>query len=289
MLIRFFAVALFALLLSACGSGDSGPAPAAPSSSTGRPTGLPTGGGRHDAYFFGNARIEGGIYFAQALLARDGTLRLYIAGPDGVASQVAAQFVGSTAIRSDQLTGTGTIIGHGCANRDSHRYCGSTATAEIDGRFSTSSLDAEILVTSDAGNERWMLSFSQHALFYNTLPVANLAGQYVELIADFARSGDTVVNIDRAGRLFFQSPGSGCTGNGILVQRPDSSFNLYDVTLTIAACKPTHGYLNGEFEGIASPAADGWDYGSFLLQILLSTPKAAPSQMAIAMSGRTQF
>jgi hypothetical protein len=72
---------------------------------------------------------------------------------------------------------------------------------------------------------------------------------------DFALDGDTILSIDAAGRLDFQSAHSGCTGNGTLT--PHGEFNVYDALVTIERCNAPYIYLNGEYEGLAttSPSA----------------------------------
>jgi hypothetical protein len=277
--------ALFAHVLAACSGGEGAPPLAnPPPANLGSTPSVPTGNRGYGPYFYGGVQIEGREHFGVALLTADGTLRIHVAD----ATQ-AAQFVGRVRVQPRGLTGTGAIIGQSCANPGPNPYCGKTSTGVIAGTFVPSGLQAEVHVTREGGNEVWLLNFGTHNLFMNPVSMETLSGQYRELLAEFARDGDTIVNIDSTGQLFFQSPSSGCVGNGTLARRPDGSFNLYDVTLTIGDCNSVYAHLNGEFQGIASPAADGWDYGGFLLQILLSSPEEAASQMAITMSGRTEF
>lgn len=279
---------MFAQIVAACGGGVSNTSPPV---STGVPAPPSTTASTTRSYYFGNASINAAHYFAEALLTRDGAIRLYVAGPHGIPAgpAISAQFVGQVAVRSNQVSGSGTIVGQGCAGPDANRFCRQTAAAEIRATLQARELTGEIHVTGGEGDEVWALSLSPHDLFLDKVRVGTLAGQYTEIVAEFARQSDTVVNLDSAGRMFFQSPGSGCTGNGALAERPDGSFNIYDVTLTIESCNAPYAYLNGEFAGLASPAANGWDYSSFLLNILLSRPDAAASQVAIAMSGVTEL
>ena len=58
------------------------------------------------------------------------------------------------------------------------------------------------------------------------------------------------MSVDGAGRIFFQSAHSACTGNGTLAPHRDGVFNVYDVTLTIDNCGGPYAYLNGEYEGL---------------------------------------
>jgi hypothetical protein len=115
------------------------------------------------------------------------------------------------------------------------------------------------------------------------------AGLYEETIADFTsrRSQDTVIRVDNAGLLFFQSANSGCTANGSLEPHLEGAFNVYDATLTIENCTDAYQSLNGVFEGLATRTIeDGWwdGWGDWLV-IMLSTPSGAPAEAAITMWG----
>ena len=110
------------------------------------------------------------------------------------------------------------------------------------------------------------------------------SGQYTETLAEAAR--DAVINLDSGGRFFFQSPQSGCVGNGTLVPHADGIFNVYDVALLVENCASGHEESNGEFEGLATrTVGGGWDYWGDWLVLWLSTPETAPVPQAFVMWG----
>jgi hypothetical protein len=106
----------------------------------------------------------------------------------------------------------------------------------------------------------------------------HLRGILSERYAAFARNEPVVIDID-GGRLFFQSPSSGCTGNGELTPHDDGRYFVFDVALTVENCSATYADLNGRFEGLATTTQGGyWDYDNWLV-MLLSTPGASPSAL----------
>ena len=103
-------------------------------------------------------------------------------------------------------------------------------------------------------------------------------GLFREELAQFAQAGDVIATIDSAGRLFFQSPDSGCTGNGTLAPHADGRFYVFDVNLLIESCDTRYAFLNGEFEGLATESQGGyWDYDNWLI-MFLSTPDGSMQQ-----------
>ena len=105
-----------------------------------------------------------------------------------------------------------------------------------------------------------------------------VAGQYQEALATFALDGDTIVNVDQAGQMSFQSANSGCTGSGTVRVHLDGSHNAFDVALTIGNCKAPHGEMNGTFAGLATiTGSSKWNYDA-LLRMWLS--KGDPLQPA---------
>ena len=69
----------------------------------------------------------------------------------------------------------------------------------------------DIHVTTKAGDEIWSPALSEWNNYY-VLPATaeNVAGQYTEVLAEFALDGDTIMSVDLAGKLSFQSAHSGC-------------------------------------------------------------------------------
>jgi hypothetical protein len=101
----------------------------------------------------------------------------------------------------------------------------------------------------------------------------------VERLAPFAATGEPVITIDAGGRLFFQSPMSGCIGNGALV--PHGHHYVFAVDLVIEGCDNAHAYLNGRFEGFATESQSGaWDYDAWLV-MWLATLDGSHSRVAL--------
>jgi hypothetical protein len=91
-----------------------------------------------------------------------------------------------------------------------------------------------------------------------------------ELLAEFAVGGDVIMNVDSAGKLFFQSAKSGCVGNGALSAHLDGSADTLDVTLQMENCSGAYAYLNGSYAGLALLTSSSvWDYDA-LLRVWLS-------------------
>jgi hypothetical protein len=73
-------------------------------------------------------------------------------------------------------------------------------------------------------------------------------------------SGDTIISIAADGSLVFQSPESGCTGNGQSQPHLNGAVSVYNVSLTISGCQAPYDYLNGIFVGLASVSPGSyWD------------------------------
>ena len=244
--------------------------------------------------FVGTVKIGDTEYFGDALLTVDGAIRLYVGSPyvaDGTVQQTrpagSAQFVGSFHLIEGRAYGNGLIIGQGCAGTEAFRFCAGTASGAMSLAVASGNLQGEIQIPGWEDIEIWVLELAPWDHYY-VLPAAHeyVAGQYREELAEFALDGDTVMNIDRAGQLFFQSAHSGCTGNGTLAPHLDGVFNVYDVALTIRNCNAPYAYLNGGFEGLAttSPGAY-WDYDSFL-RVWMSKQDEERPRSALTLLGR---
>jgi len=296
LMVRFLPGLLFAYALAGCGGGEN---TGSRSAALPPPAALPrpAAEGWH-GHFIGTVTIGDRARYGDALLTVDGLIRLYIGGPyvsDGTVDQSkpesSAQFTGSIEVDGDQATGSGVIIGQGCAVPDTAGFCGETAFAEVRIAFAGPGLESgeiagEIQVRTNDGDETWSLELTSWSNFY-TLPatLGSVAGQYQEELAEFAQD-DVLINVDSGGQLFFQSAHSGCTGNGSVAPHLDGEFNVYDVTLTIDGCDATYAHLIGEYDGLAtqSPGAY-WDYDSWL-RIWLSTRDGTPSQAGVTTWGR---
>jgi hypothetical protein len=189
------------------------------------------------------------------------------------------------------LYGSGLIIGQDCAINAANPFCDQTAPANIiasvqlnsDGSDSAA-LQGEIQVTTSGDTETWPLNM---ALWPDPLLAtsAAAAGQYKELLAEFASAGDVTMTIDSSGKLFFQSANSGCVGNGALVPHLDGAGDTYDVTLVMENCNGAYAYLNGHYDGLALPTTSSyWDYDS-LLRVWLSKPSRESPPAALTMLG----
>lgn len=292
-MVRFFLSLLFTQALVGCGGTGSDESPVPPSAG---PTVPPPTASAWDGRFVGVVKIGEVELYGDALFTADGLVRLYVGGPyvpSGLVQQTrpesSAQFVGNLEVHGDQAFGSGVIIGQGCAAHTLVRFCGETASGEISAALDSGDIQGEIQVTTNEGDETWVLDLQPWRNYYVlSASLKDVAGQYQEELAEFAPDGDTIMTVDQAGQLFFQSAHSGCTGNGTLAPHLDGAFNVYDVTLTIDSCNGQYAYLNGEFEGLATTSASAyWDYDS-LLRIWLSKRDAASSQAAVTMSGRPQ-
>jgi hypothetical protein len=116
-----------------------------------------------------------------------------------------------------------------------------------------------------------------------------VSGQYKEMLAEFASSGDVIVNFDSSGRFFFQSAASGCVGNGTSVARPDGTVGTFDVILLMESCTGPYAYLNGQYHGLALYTASSyWDYDSNL-RMWLSKPTGETPPVALATLGVPLF
>ena len=281
--------------LTACGGGNNEGAVPPPVQSP-PPVPLPTVGA-FQGRFIGTVKIGDVQYYGDAILTVDGAIRLYVgAGPyeaTGVIQQTrpetSEQFVGTLEVNRDQASGSGVIIAQGCAvPHGSAGLCGENATGELSlGNAAGGDLHGEIKVSVNDALSTWTLELSPWIYDYGQ-PASphSIARQFTELLAEFSIDGDTTVSIDSAGRLFFQSAHSGCTGNGTVLPHLDGAFNVYDVALTIASCNAPYAYLNGGFEGLASTSpSDYWGYDS-LLRIWLSKHAEEPSPAAVVMSGQ---
>jgi hypothetical protein len=242
-------------------------------------------------HFRGAAAVDGPEFshYVEGLLTVDGEVRLHMGGPGlggGVLSGAgipitvlpveALQFVGHVNWSGDVGNGSGVVVGESCVRPASGRWCGVAVPAEIALSGSGSDLKGELRVDTAEGDESWPIALTAWSSVYESSATHESASAIVtERFAPFARSEPVIVNID-GGRLFFQSPSSGCTGNGELTLHSDGRFHLFDVVLTIENCTTTYADFNGRFEGLATATQGGyWDYDRWFV-MLLSTPAGAP-------------
>jgi hypothetical protein len=245
-------------------------------------------------HYVGAVRIAEVTYFGDAVVTQDGALRLYVGGPydDGGELQVARpesseQFVGTIQMRDGQWSGSGVIIGQECAINPANRFCAQSAQAEfsadvgfVSGEAITAHLQGKIQVVTSGGTETWSLDLG---LWADEGPLGS--GQFKEVLAEFAGSSDVIVSLDGSGRLFFQSPGSSCVGNGTLAPHAAGPAGIYDATLLMESCSGAYAYLNGTYGGLALMTPSSiWDYDG-LLRIWLSKGSGDGAPAAFAMLG----
>ncbi|HKU17520.1 MAG TPA: hypothetical protein VJQ52_24210 [Steroidobacteraceae bacterium] len=272
-------------ILTACGGGaEYSDGLRAPTPDPGSGTVVPDAPRLSDWHgrFVGTATIGGEQRFADAILTVDGAIRLYVGGPANSNGGMqfskpgeAAQFVGSFTERlNNSARATGTVIGEHCGSSTSS-LCSELPQAELQLAPTASTIEGELRFTTAAGSQTWSVELIPWAHHYvEDATAGGLTGQYREEIADYASAGDTVVNIDSAGRLFFQSATSGCTGNGTLQPHLDGAYNVYDVAMIIDSCKASRSALNGAFTGLATTSSSSyWDY-DVLLRMWLSKADA---------------
>jgi hypothetical protein len=276
-------------------SAESLPSPTGPTT-----TGPSVTGDARQGRYVGTVTIGGVDYYGDALITADGLFRLYIGGryvSDGTVQgsipTASAQLVGTMAPPTNQSDGDDLIFGQECsAPVDPFELCSAPEHAKHSLAIQSGNLQGQIVVrTGPDSTATWPLNLGSWNNYYN-LPATQggLAGHYQEELADFAQAGDTIISIDASGDLSFQSPSSGCAGNGRLKPHLDGSFNVYDVSLTISNCQPPYDYLNAEFSGLATTSPSSyWDYDALLRMWLSQTDPyiwGDPPPPALMMSGR---
>lgn len=246
--------------------------------------------GAHGRYV-GTVTIGGVDYFGDALLTVDGAIRLYVGGPysaSGVLQMTrpenSAQLVGSVQVQGNDALGSGFVVGEGCAGAAPIRFCNDTASAEIRLFVDAENLQGEVQVSANVGDETWLLDLGEWSDWYFfSAERSFLAGQYQEWLAEFNVDADMIVSIDSAGRLFFQSAPSSCTGNGTVTPHRDGVFNVYEVGLTLENCTGGYAYLNGVYAGFATTTPSSvWNYDS-LLRVWLSNADGTSPTAAVTL------
>lgn len=282
--------AVASAMLAGCGGELSEDTPPAAIAQTPAPRPLV-----YHGYFAGSVDIGGIKHFADTILTADGLVRLYVGGPHEPGGNLdmrrpahAVQFTGSVRVRNAPTqvtaTGTGSVIGLTCTPPDIGRFCAGNGTAELNVTGDGETLVGELRI-SGGPTEVWTLNMWVMPFYYGSASASSsVAGQFRELHAEFATGLDTVINVDRAGRLFFQSPESRCVGNGSLAPHADGRFGVYDVMLRVDSCAAGRAYLNGTFEGLlVLTNSNPWNYDT-VMRMWLSTsgaPQTAMSSMGI--------
>ena len=293
-----FALMLAGLLLDACGGDGSGQSAGATTSSA---AGVPSSTQEWTGHYVGVVGIADATYFGDAVVTQDGAFRLYIGGAyhnDGVLQaarpESSEQFAGTVQLRDGQMrdgqwSGSGVIVGQECAINPANRFCAQPAPAELsanvtfDSGSGTARLQGKIQLVTSGGTETWTLDLG---LWSYDGPL--VSGQFKEVLAELARSGDVIVSLDASGSFFFQGSASSCVGNGTLTAHSAGPAGIYDVTLLLESCSGAYASLNGTYGGLAlATPSSAWDYDS-LLRIWLSKGSGDGSPAALTMLGEPQ-
>jgi hypothetical protein len=198
------------------------------------------------------------------------------------------QFSGHVALNGAEGSGTGRVTGEACAAPDTGRFCGDSVAAEISmsglANRTETKLTGEIRTATTGGEETWELDLSVWSAYYHLrATLGQLGSPFTEELAQFAEGDEVVISFDGAGRLFFQGPATGCTGNGVLTPHLDGEFYVFDVELLIENCNASYGFLNTRFTGLATETQNGyWDYDTWLV-MFVSTPEGAELPVALTM------
>lgn len=239
----------------------------------------------------GTVSIGGTKYYGEALVTVDGLIRLYVGGSgpyvdDGALEAIkpasSELFAGTLDMHGINASGNGVVIGLGCGTASqTNEFCAEEATGAISFAVSGGNLRGEIQVAGGDSTATWALNLGWWPYYYTqTGTLMSVAGQYQEKVAEFANE-DTVINVDGTGKLFFQSPHSGCVGNGTLTPHLDGRFGVYDVSLTIGNCGAPYSYLNGQLDGLATTSPSSyWDYDSDLI-MWVSSPSGAATHVGL--------
>lgn len=297
---RFLVSPLFAFAIAGCGGSGGGASPAPLSAEALQTPASLAAAQAWGGHFIGTVKIGDVEYYGDALITGDGAIRLYVGGPyapDGAVQESrpesSDQFVGNLEVHEDHAFGSGVIIGQQCARpHDRIGFCGENASAEIHiAQYALVTaaeigIKGEIHVTENEATELWSLDLQPLGNYSGLRArLGYVQGTYQEGLAEFVLDGDTLMSVNFAGQLFFQSAHSGCIGNGKLAPHLDGEFDIYDATLAITNCRAPYDYLNGEFEGLATlTPSSAWDYDS-LLRIWLTGRDRPQSQAAVTMLG----
>jgi hypothetical protein len=222
----------------------------------------------------------------EMILASDGQVRVFVSdySESGTGE---FSFAGSVDTVDPSNWSPGVVIGENCARSEPTFGCGHAIPGEIrltpglNGMLGTR---IRWVRADGTGYDSVALNLHWPTSTYRDVPATLQAAQgtYQELLADFAEAGDVVTTLDAAGNLFFQSPTTGCTGNGTLTPYGDGSLNLYSVDLVIDNCDGKFAYLNTSLEGLATRSVGEARWGDWLM-LWLSSPPGAANDVALTM------
>jgi hypothetical protein len=87
--------------------------------------------------------------------------------------------------------------------------------------------------------------------------------------------------VGAAGLMFFQSPATGCVGNGKMT--PQKKFGVVGVELIIENCRGRFAYLNGRYLGFSTSSPSSvWNYDA-VLRMWLVKPVGSARPAALTM------
>lgn len=287
--------ALGGVVLAGCGGGpgvDWGPTPESPPL-----PGPPAAEIKTHGRFVGTVTIDGVERFADGLLTQDGEFRLYV-GVDGEFSgaipqgrtEGGLQFAAALSVEDGDFVGGGFALGEGCVDPGNGRFCDAAVPADFSlrpaVRGTNATIEGEIRVAAPGGVETWTVEIDYWPNDYEIPATAlTMAGGWTELQAEFAGGAEIVVSIHADGSLFFQSPATGCTGNGQLTAHGDGAFYVHDFELHVESCAAAYATLNGDYRGFATSGPSSyWGYDaamrSWLVQEVAGEPTVAVTTWA---------
>lgn len=283
-----------ALLAIAACDGSSGPVsvPASNPGTTPPPSEPVTAPTVWQGYYHGSATIDDVVVEVDALLSRDGQVRMRIgeASDDFGFVRPSLQYVGTFENHETGITGTGVVIGQGCAQAGAGEFCGNTVSATLklseDGIFGSSNrrrLAGTLQLSRASAEESWWIDTHWYDQGYSSGDTRYYQGQYLAKPWTEVTSTATVLSVDGTGSVFLQSAVSGCVANGLIGANSG-------IGMTIDNCAGEFAYLNGNYEGlISSYCWDPWDYACSGLSVWLSTPGSAAPTAAVTITAEYLF
>jgi len=233
--------------------------------------------------YFGTATDTDGEHNVSALLLGNGDLRVAIGEPWEATGS--SQFIGHIQTDEDQALGDGLIVGEGCGGTRPSRFCGVAVPAVVDLTELTydgrPALSGSVTVTVNGTTESWSLELPRSIPIYSGYlhPLQDVANVYSDYYVDYVYpdeesalfGNDPTFTVDDAGRVFFQSPETGCIGNGRLDPYGDGKSAIFTVTLLVESCTGGRAYLNGGFEGLANNLGGDDAFGKYVVLYLSRT------------------
>lgn len=281
-------VYLLVIFLCACGGGGDDASPPADSTGDPEPSGDETTDTPVGGYFWSETYALFDDYYrtAEAIVTPDGQIRIHYSD-DGTG---AFSFLGAIDMADTVVWSPGLLIGETCGQPNRRWGCDGVIPAEVQVSTLTGDTMKGVIRWQKVGEAGFSFAgfdLTSPTSTYMDVPASSrdAQGTFREEHADFARDGDVVTTIDAAGNLFFQSPGTGCTGNGSLAPFGDGSVNAYSVVLVIENCGAGFEYLNGSLEGLATHSVGDASWGDWMV-FWLSSSGSAATDVALTMRAR---